>query len=382
MKTKRAVALMLASAISMSMLTGCNKSKKPAKGDYSLEACQTVIDNFFTACKEGNVDDIIEYSDNTYYIENALENKDAVSQLFKYMFSDLVWEFGLDQMDSANETTLESFESNGAMSFHVAYAQSYWKYLPEAYIYETSKTQSAFYLPQNGDMYAIMDTVKNDSPLICKSSSPIKIEDQEIKVMANEFFENTFGNFAIFSSGDEPNNYIKYLMNSGNNETIKISREFPLSDEDASVIEIKDNVFDLLKEKKDNEVFDYLFDMQDSNAELADAIARCFESNYYFIQILEASDNVVQNVLEQYNDIKQFYVEYELNSTQRRYAKIYRFYNTPVNSAQYQEEFSKFILNNNAYYNIFEFDAATYSISEPMEAVSVYGNYISNQQNY
>lgn len=382
MKLTKFIAFSLAGVLSVSMFTSCSKKGKSKADKYSITACETTIDKFFTACKNGDIDGVIAYSDNKFFIENSLNNKEDISKLFKYVFSDLEWEFGLDKMNETNASAMANgaFETNKVMSFSFAYSQSYWRYFREAYISDkTSKSAESFKLPQTSDnMYSIMDSVKDNIPKVCKNGITLKIDDNgDIKVVASEFLEKTFRDYSVFNNASDPSSYIQYLIGSQEDVELHTSKMYTVSDEDEVTLEIKDTVFEMLKEKQDFPIFQYLFN---EAAEKSDTVATALENpNYYVMNIISAEEDKINTINNQYADMLQMVVEYETDESQRRVAQVYRFYNTPANSLQYQNQFAEFIEKNNAYYNTFVFDEATYNLSEPIQAVKVFGDYMTNQ---
>lgn len=404
MNLRKVFSIMLAGVMIFSV-TACGKKKDKdtlsggyhteQAGEVSVKACQNSIENFFTAMKAGDVENVVKYSAGSYPIDQWTENKDELSKLLKYMSEGMQWQFGLDTMDKDNENIINqnSFGNGEGVPFNVAWTYKQWNMAKPVYYqniaFDKSVTKTADesgyvqFIPKNvtaangQELYATLDKLSPNIPLVAMTSIDLVNKDGYIRVNADTFFPKLFGSFHIFKNSSNTDGYLAMLLfgeewNSETKEYNTFEHMPPADSQEAA--QISKDIFGFIKDKQDYSAYEYI---ANSNNEV---MSNALSKNYFAKTIKDQYNDFLKTEIDkQYNDIFQIVEDHENDMSGIHTAKVFRFYNTPTNALAAKPDTQMFIANCGAYYNTFVFDAATYNISTPMSALSVLSDYITHQ---
>lgn len=352
----------------------------PEKSSITISQCEGVINDFLNACKNGDIETIIESTDSSYYIKNWTENKNELSSLLKYMFSDIKWKFNLDDMEVINQELIDeySLEKTGIMKMHVAFVYRPWKYSREAYL-SALNSKKEFSIPSAAtaeQMYDCLDMAKEKLPYMFSDTIDLTYTTDGIKVKADNFFNNFFRDAQIFGNSLEKEKYIQYMLGGNDEVYIQPTKNFfdKNAAEDNSKVFLE--AFNILKKRTDTELPAVIKKAGDSVKNTIDK-----ESLYQDIKKLKADD--LEIIAAHLSHIYQFGYDIEGKVSENRQAELIRFYNVPSDFYMTEvPEFIEYIYGYGAYYHVYQYVPDDYNIEKSAEMIKVLCDFYNGIHKY
>lgn len=303
-----------------------NEYNLPEESPITLSDCEMLVSSFLSACKMGNVEKIIELSDSSYYISNWTDNKDELSTLLKYMFSDLEWEFGLDNADQENQEYLDKYtlERVGVLNFQAAIVYRPWVYSKEAYM-NAKINEDSYVIPKTAtisQLYKELDVAKSKLPLMYTNTIAISDTKDGIKIRGDAFFKNFFRDTSLFGASLNKEEYIMYLLGGGDTKYVKNTKKYFDKRASEERYESVNKILSLLKNKKDIDIV-----KNEGGFLTTDKLS---EAEELFISNIKDLSQLEHSNLDYYvKNIYQFLVDSEDKENGTRVTALLRFYNLP-----------------------------------------------------